>query len=105
MTDDPAVLVAVMALVTVLLRFLPFLIFSREAVTPPYISYLGGALPPAIIGMLVVYCLRDVSFTGGSYALPEAAAVLVTAATEAWRRDSLTGILAGTVVYMMLCPP
>ena len=56
-----AVLVLVMALVTILLRFLPFMIFRKR--TPAYIAYLGKVLPPAIIGMLVIYCLRDVRFT------------------------------------------
>ena len=54
-----ALLVAVMAIVTILLRFLPFLVFQKK--TPPYIAYLGRVLPAAIIGMLVIYCLKDVS--------------------------------------------
>ena len=60
-----AVLVAVMAVGTILLRFLPFIIFRKE--TPPYITYLGKVLPPAIIGMLVIYCLKDVKLTVRSF--------------------------------------
>ena len=62
---NAAVLVAVMALVTMLLRFLPFLIFRNQ--TPPYIAYLGEVLPPAIIGMLVIYCLKDMTLTVHPY--------------------------------------
>ncbi len=69
------ILIAVMAVVTILLRFLPFLVFRKE--TPPYITYLGKVLPPAIIGLLVV-------------------------ALQAWKRNVLVSILAGTICYMAL---
>ena len=95
-----AVLVAVMAAVTMLLRFLPFLVFRKEP--PAYITYLGKVLPPAIIGMLVIYCLKDVSLFARPFGLPELIAVAGVAAVQAWKRNSLISILTGTVLYMVL---
>ena len=96
----PAVLVAVMAFVTVLLRALPFLVFRKKV--PAYITYLGRVLPPAIIGMLVVYCLKDTSFTAPPYGVPELLAVAAVVCLQAKWRNSLISILAGTVIYMAL---
>ena len=95
-----AVLVAVMAGVTVLLRFLPFLLFRKK--TPPYIIYLGKVLPAAIIGMLVIYCLKDVSLRAAPHGLPEGIAAVCVAGLQAWKRNSLLSILGGTVLYMAL---
>ncbi len=95
-----AALVAVMALATLLTRALPFLVFRKHR--PPYILYLGKVLPPAIIGMLVVYCLKDVSLTAAPFGLPELVAGLATAGVQVWRRNSLVSILTGTVLYMLL---
>lgn len=95
-----AVLVAVMALATLLLRFLPFLIFRGR--TPPYIAYLGKVLPPAIVGMLVIYCLKDVSVAAAPFGLPELIAAACVVGLQIWKRSSLVSILAGTVIYMML---
>lgn len=97
-----ALLVAVMATVTILLRFLPFLIFRGERKTPPYIVYLGEVLPAAIIGMLVVYCLKDTAVTAAPYGAPEAIAALCVVGLQIWKRNSLVSILSGTVVYMLL---
>ncbi|MBQ1424379.1 MAG: AzlD domain-containing protein [Lachnospiraceae bacterium] len=95
-----ALMVAVMAAVTFLLRALPFLVFHKE--TPPYISFLGKVLPPAIIGMLVIYCLKDVDIFRAPYGLPELIAGLSVVGLQAWKRNSLVSILAGTVIYMVL---
>jgi branched-subunit amino acid transport protein AzlD len=95
-----AVLVAVMALGTMLTRFLPFFIFHKH--TPPYIIYLGRVLPPAIIGMLVIYCLKDISFAAFPFGLPELIAVVCVAALHVWKRNSLVSILGGTAIYMLL---
>lgn len=97
-----AVLIAVMAAVTILLRFLPFLIFRGNRVTPPYIAYLGNVLPQAIIGMLVIYCLKDTVVTSAPFGLPELIAAVSVVALQAWRRNSLVSILSGTVIYMIL---
>ena len=97
---NAAVLVAVMAVVTILLRFLPFLIFRKQ--TPAYISYLGKVLPSAIIGMLVIYCLKDISLSVPPHGLPELIAVACVVGLQAWKRNSLLSILSGTLVYMVL---
>ena len=95
-----AAMVAVMALVTFLLRCLPFLIFRRR--TPAYVAYLGKVLPAAIIGMLVVYCLKDVRLTAFPFGLPEFIAAATVVGLQIWKRNSLVSILGGTVVYMVL---
>ena len=95
-------LVAVTALVTIAIRFLPFLIWSGKRKTPAYILYLGKVLPPAIIGMLVVYCLKDVSFAAAPFGAPELIAGACVVFLQAWRRNSLISILGGTLIYMLL---
>ena len=93
-------LIAVMALVTAMLRFLPFLVFRKR--TPAYIVYLGSVLPAALIGMLVVYCLKDVQITSTPHGLPELLAAAAVVLLQAWKRNSLLSILAGTLLYMLL---
>ena len=93
-------LILVMAGVTALLRFLPFLVFRRH--TPPYIAYLGKVLPPALIGMLVIYCFKDVSFAAAPFGLPELIAAVCVVALHVWKRNSLISILGGTGIYMLL---
>ena len=92
------ILIAVMALVTMAIRFLPFLIFRKK--TPPYITYLGRVLPSAMIGMLVVYCLKDMDITTTPFGLPELIAAGCVVALQAWKRNSILSILIGTVAYM-----
>ncbi len=95
-----AVLISVMALTTMALRFLPFLVFGKK--TPEYISYLGRVLPQAIIGMLVIYCLKDVSFAAHPFGIPEIVSAVFVAAMQVWRRNPVISILSGTFVYMIL---
>ena len=95
-------LVAVAVLVTMATRFLPFLIFGEKRKTPPIIEYLGTVLPCAIMGMLVVYCLKDISFLSTPFGLPELIACVVVAALHVWKRSSLLSIGGGTVCYMLL---
>ena len=94
--------IGVCVFATMLTRFLPFFIFSEKRPTPRYIQYLGHALPAAIFGMLVIYCLKNVSLLSGSHGLPELLAILVTAAMHLWKRQMLLSIAAGTVCYMLL---
>lgn len=96
-----AVMIAIMAVVTMLLRFLPFIIFG-ERKTPQYIEYLGKFLPYAIMGMLVVYCLKGMCFTSAPFGIPEIIAVAVTAGLHVWKRNTLVSIICGTVCYMLL---
>ena len=87
---------------TMATRFLPFLIFREGRPVPPYVQYLGKALPSAIFAMLVVYCLRNVDFTGGAHGLPELVSIAATAALHLWRRNMLLSILCGTLCYMAI---
>ncbi len=87
---------------TMLTRFLPFLVFSSKKPTPKYIQYLGKALPLAVFGMLVVYCLKNVSLLSGSHGVPEAIGIAVTAALHLWKKQMLLSIAGGTIVYMLL---
>lgn len=93
-------IIATMSITTLIIRFLPFFVFKKK--TPEYITYLGDVLPPAIIGMLVIYCLKDVNFTVKFFGIPELIAVAVVVGLQAWKRNSLISILAGTVTYMLL---
>lgn len=95
-----SVLIAVMSIVTILIRFLPFLVFRRQ--TPKYISYLGRVLPPAIIGMLVIYCLKDITPSVYPFGIPELIAVACVVGVQVWKRNSLISVLAGTAIYMVL---
>lgn len=97
-----ALLIGVIALVTVLLRFLPFLIFGGKRETPEFITYLGKVLPFAIMGMLVVYCLRNISVASSPFGIPELIAVAVVVALHLWKRNTLVSIIGGTACYMVL---
>lgn len=97
-----AITIAICACATMLTRFLPFLVFSSKKPTPKYIEYLGKALPCAIFGMLVVYCLKGVSVTVFPFGLPELIAILVTVGLHLWKRQMLFSIAGGTICYMLL---
>jgi len=95
-------LVVVAALVTMATRFLPFLIFGEKRKTPALVTYLGKVLPCAIMGMLVVYCMKDVTFLSSPHGLPEILSCVIVALLHIWKRNSLLSIGAGTVCYMLL---
>lgn len=95
-------IIVVAALVTAATRFLPFLIFGGGKKTPDIIIYLGKVLPYAIMGMLVVYCFKDVNFLATPHGIPELLSCVVVAALHLWRRNSLLSIGVGTVFYMVL---
>lgn len=97
-----AIAIAIMAATTFFLRSLPFLIFRNADETPPVMRYLGYVLPSAIIGMLVVYCLKDVSLTTSPFGIPEILAGLTVVLLQVWKRNSLISILSGTLLYMLL---
>ncbi|OUQ22292.1 branched-chain amino acid transporter AzlD [Flavonifractor sp. An135] len=94
--------IAVMAVVTFLTRALPFLLFDRGSHPPKLVLYLGRVLPPAIIAMLIVYCLRGVSFAGLESWLPPLLAVVLVVVLHLWRHNNLLSIFGGTVFYMVL---
>ncbi|MBR6719729.1 MAG: AzlD domain-containing protein [Clostridia bacterium] len=95
-------MIAVVALVTVMLRVLPFLIFNGKRKTPEFIRYLGKVLPFAIMGMLVVYCLKSVSFISSPFGIPELIASLLVVFLHLWKHNTLLSVGGGTVIYMIL---
>ena len=102
-----AIMVAIVAAITFALRAAPFLLFGGKRQTPRTVTYLGRFLPPAIIGALVIYCLKNTAyvpfdFTSSPLLVPALIAGAVTAALHVWRKNTLLSILAGTVCYMLL---
>lgn len=94
--------VAIVAAVTLLLRSFPFFAFPKGSEIPPIITRLGEVLPYGIMGFLVVYCLKDTVVLSYPYALPQIISVVLCAALQAWRKNSLLSVLAGTACYMFL---
>ena len=99
-----ALIILVAAAVTFGTRLLAFVIFGgRKGGEPPkWVTYLGQVLPPAVIALLIVYCLRSVSVTEYSWCLPELIAGAATVGIHLWKRSMLLSIAAGTVIYMLL---
>ena len=93
---------SIMVIITALLRFLPFIIFNGKHKTPAIIEKLGRTLPFAVMGMLVVYCLKGISFSSVSDFLPELIGCLVVGLLYIWKKNTLLSILVGTVSYMAL---
>ncbi|HIS05772.1 MAG TPA: branched-chain amino acid transporter permease [Candidatus Fimenecus stercoravium] len=100
----PQQLVTILMVVlgTMLTRFLPFLLFPAGKPTPKYLQYLGKVLPAAVFGLLVVYCLRNVSIVSGSHGIPELIAIIVVVLLHLWKKQMLLSIAGGTVCYMLL---
>ena len=94
--------IAVMAAVTFLTRALPFLLFGRSGDPPRIVLYLGRVLPPAIIAMLIVYCLRSTSFSSPSGWAPALIAGLFVVLVHLWKHNNMLSIVGGTVLYMVL---
>ena len=94
--------IGVVVLGTMTTRFLPFLLFPAGKPTPKYIQYLGSVLPAAVFGLLIVYCLKNVSLLTGSHGLPELISIAVVVALHLWKRQMLLSIAGGTVCYMLL---
>ncbi|NLV22166.1 MAG: branched-chain amino acid transporter AzlD [Syntrophomonadaceae bacterium] len=96
------IIIAVVSLGTIITRGLPFILFRNQDTTPPYIVYLGKVLPFAAIGLLIIYCLRNVSLLSAPYGLPEAIAILFVTVLHLWKNNALLSIGGGTVLYMLL---
>ena len=101
-TGQAAASIAVMAAVTFLTRALPFLLFDRGGHPPKLILYLGRVLPPAVIAMLIVYCLRTVSFATVPQWAPQLIAAAAVVSLHLWTHTNLLSIFGGTVLYMVL---
>ncbi|MEG0769419.1 MAG: AzlD domain-containing protein [Ruthenibacterium sp.] len=94
--------VGMLALGTAVTRFAPFLLISKSKPIPAWLAYLGRVLPCAVMGLLVVYCLKDVSLTGAAHGLPELIGVAAVVGLYAWKKNTLLSIAAGTALYMLL---
>ena len=101
-TVQTLVILLCVTLGTMTTRFLPFLLFPEGKKQPKFINYLGNILPTAMMGLLVIYCLKGVSLISWPYGLPELISIAITAALQLWRRNVLLSICAGTVCYMLL---
>ena len=95
-------IIAVVALTTFATRVIPFLLFPKGREIPKTVQYLGKVLTPAVIGMLVVYCLKGATVLTYPYGIPELIAVLVVVGLHVWKRNNLLSIGVGTVLYMVL---
>lgn len=95
-------IIFIVAATTLATRVIPFLVFPKGKEVPKTIQYLGKVLTPAVIGMLVVYCLKGMSFTQAPFGIPEVVAVAAVALLHIWKRNNLLSIGVGTVLYMLL---
>ncbi len=101
-TEKAVLMVIVIAIVTFLTRVLPFIIFPGNKQTPPFITWLGKVLPCAVMGMLVIYCLKSVSILTFPYGIPELISITLVVLVHKWKHNLLLSIVGGTVVYMVL---
>lgn len=100
--NSTLILTLMMAAGTILMRFLPFILFPNGKKMPGYVEYLGRVLPYATMGLLIVYCLQSISVFKAPFGLPEFLACALVAILHVWKRNSLLSIGAGTVFYMFL---
>lgn len=95
--------ILILAVITFLIRALPFIMFRGEKPVPEFVLYLGKVLPYALIAMLVVYCLKDISFSeGGTYGIPEAISIIFIVIIHKLKHNMLLSVGLGTVLYMCL---
>ncbi len=101
-TTQQLITIGMVIIGTVLTRFIPFLVFPAGKTTPQYIQYLGKVLPAAVFGLLVVYCLKNVSLLARSHGIPELIGIAVVVGLHLWKRQMLLSIAGGTICYMLL---
>lgn len=101
-TAQRLITIAAVALGTLLTRFLPFIAFPSGKPTPKFVRYLGKVLPAAVFGLLVVYCLKDVSLSTWPHGLPELLSIAFVVVLHLWKRQMLLSVAGGTVLYMLL---
>ena len=102
MDNHAALVILIMGLVTLATRLLPVLIFGRGEKVPDYILYLGKVVPFTAMGLLIVYCLKDVSVVESPHGLPELISLAIVTGTYLWKRNTILSVVIGTVVYMIL---
>ena len=96
-------IITAVAVTSYFLRAFPFLVLNKKnKAVEKYMMYLGKVLPPAVIGILIIFCLKDTSIINSPYGIPEMLAVAVVVLLHGWKRNSLISILGGTVFYMYL---
>lgn len=100
-TNQVIISIVLISLVTMAIRFLPFIVFKGKD-TPYLINKLGHSLPYAAIGMLVVYCLKDISFSGINEYLPTVIAIVIVGGSYVYKRNTLISIVLGTLSYMAM---
>ena len=96
------IIILVVSLGTQMTRWLPFVLFPEQKEPPAVVAYLGKVLPPAMMGLLVVYCLRSISWLSAPHGAPELIAIAAVAGLHLWKRNVLLSIAGGTVLYMVL---
>lgn len=96
------IIILLIAFITFFTRVTPFLLFPADKKTPEYIEYLGAVLPYAIIGMLIIYCLKGVSISAPYFGLPEIISITFVVVIHLWKRNTLFSIGGGTILYMIL---
>lgn len=101
-TQQSILFFGIISLTTIFIRILPFLIFPDHKETPKYITYLGEVFPYATIGMLVIYCLKDISLVAAPFGLPEFISIGVIVILHLWKKSTLLSIGAGSALYMIL---
>lgn len=101
-TNEMIIGIVTIAAMTFLTRVLPFVLFPENKPTPQFIIYLGKVLPFAMIGMLVVYCLKDINITVRPFAIPEIMGILIVILLHKWKRNNLISIGLGTAAYMLI---
>lgn len=95
-------IIAVAAVVTLLIRAIPFVVFGGKREVPATVTYLGKVLPPAIMVILVIYCVKSINLFSGSHGIPELLSIAVVAGLHIWKKNTLLSIAVGTVLYMVL---
>lgn len=101
-THQVLIVIVMITLGTMITRFLPFILFPIHKQVPKYIQYLGETLPYAMIGLLVIYCMKDITWNKYPFGIPELIAVFFTGGLHAWKHHTLLSIIAGTGLYMVL---
>ena len=95
-------IIAVAAIVTFIIRAIPFVAFGGKREVPVTVTYLGKVLPPAIMVILVIYCIKGIHLLSGSHGIPELLSIAVVTALYVWKRNTLLSIAVGTILYMIL---
>ena len=104
MTDyrHAMIIILVMGLMTFATRIVPVLIFGRGEKVPDYILYLGKVVPFTAMGLLIIYCLKDVPVLEAPHALPEIISLIIVSLSYLWKRNTIFSVVIGTVIYMLL---